>query len=276
LKQSNSNEAISPNQIALDSKSNNNDITANNKKILSLHEIDSLKLKEIENINLERIRKRSEKLNIGGKSSNKPNVPDQILEDPDDYINLKDCTSKRITLADFNIEKLVGKGSFGKVFLVTGKKSNEFYAMKALKKDVVLQDDDVECTMLERDVCKLGNRNPFLTKLYCTFQNEEFLFFLMEFLNGGDLMFHIVDSKKFTEDRARFYAAEILSGLQFLHSQGIIYRDLKLDNVLLDSQGHCKISDFGMCKKIPPDGKAHTFCGTPDYIAPEVSIIFSE
>ena len=96
--------------------------------------------------------------------------------------------------------------------------------MKALKKDVVLQDDDVECTMLERDVCKLGNKNHFLTRLYCTFQNEEFLFFLMEFLNGGDLMFHIVDSKKFSEDRARFYAAEILSGLQFLHSQGIIYR----------------------------------------------------
>ncbi len=122
----------------------------------------------------------------------KANVPDEIPEDSDDYINLNDCLSKKINLQDFNIEKLVGKGSFGKVFLVTGKKSNEYYAMKALKKDVVLQDDDVECTMLERDVCKLGNKNHFLTRLYCTFQNEEFLFFLMEFLNGGDLMFHIV------------------------------------------------------------------------------------
>lgn len=77
-----------------------------------------------------------------------------------------------MTLKDFNLVKLVGKGSFGKVFLVTNKATNDYFAMKALKKDVVLQDDDVECTMLERDVCKLGSRNPYLTKLFCTFQNE--------------------------------------------------------------------------------------------------------
>ena len=233
---------------------------------------------EIKNLEEDRFRKKSAKLNINGKksknsksnSSSSSNLNDTL--DENCYLTIGEFTSRRITLKDFNIVKLVGKGSFGKVFLVTTKNSTDFYAMKALKKDVVLQDDDVECTMFERDVCKLGNRNPFLTKLYCTFQNEEFLFFLMEFLNGGDLMFHIVESKKFTEDRARFYAAEILCGLQFLHAEGIIYRDLKLDNVLLDSMGHCKISDFGMCKKISPDGKAQTFCGTPDYIAPEVII----
>ncbi len=144
--------------------------------------------------------------------------------DANDYIDLRNCVSKKISLDKFNITKLIGKGSFGKVFLVINKTTNEYYAMKALKKDIVLQDDDVECTMLERDVCKLGNRNPYLTKLFCTFQNEEYLFFLMEFLNGGDLMFHIVESKKFSEERARFYASEILCGLQFLHGEGIIYR----------------------------------------------------
>jgi novel protein kinase C delta type len=173
---------------------------------------------------VERIRKKSEKLRLDQSNRNTQLLNRGSKDGDDEYIDLRECNSKRITLDKFNIAKLIGKGSFGKVFLVINKTTSEFYAMKALKKDIVLQDDDVECTMLERDVCKLGTRNPYLTKLFCTFQNEEYLFFLMEFLNGGDLMFHIVESKKFSEERARFYAAEILCGLQFLHNEGIIYR----------------------------------------------------
>ncbi|XP_036974624.1 RAC-beta serine/threonine-protein kinase-like isoform X2 [Acanthopagrus latus] len=130
--------------------------------------------------------------------------------------------------------------------------------------------DEVAHTVTESRVLQ-NTRHPFLTTLKYAFQTHDRLCFVMEYANGGELFFHLSRERVFTEDRARFYGAEIVSALEYLHSRDVVYRDLKLENLMLDKDGHIKITDFGLCKEgITPDATMKTFCGTPEYLAPEV------
>ncbi|XP_072401414.1 uncharacterized protein [Diabrotica undecimpunctata] len=220
-----------------------------------------------------------EKLNVSQReavttNTNEPDIAEEVFIPPTDKIIPPATTIprfKKYAVDDFDFLKVLGKGSFGKVLLAKLTDTDYYYAVKCLKKDVIVEDNDVECTLIERKVLALGTRHPFLCHLLCTFQTESHLFFVMEYLNGGDLMFHITTGGSFPEEQAQFYAAEIISGLQFLHNRGIIYRDLKLDNILLDFDGHARLADFGMCQlQIFLDRMAESFCGTPDYMAPEI------
>jgi len=184
-----------------------------------------------------------------------------------------ESTSKKpIKLDEFNIEKVIGKGAFGKVFLVTKRDTNQVYAMKALRKDMIEKRNQRLHTETERQI--LGDvDSPFIVQLRYAFQTHKKLYMVMDFINGGELFFHLRKKQRFSEDRTRFYAAEILLALDYLHSIGVIYRDLKPENVLLDSEGHIKLTDFGLSKQFfgpERNQKAFSFCGTPEYLAPEI------
>ena len=183
------------------------------------------------------------------------------------------ASQRPATVDDYQILKVVGRGSFGKVYMVRRKSDGEIYAMKTLKKDFIIKTNQVQNTKTERDIMTLID-HPFVVKLHNAFQSSETLYFVTDFLNGGELFYHLCNEIRFSEDRARFYAAQLVLALEHLHENGIIYRDLKPENVLLDSDGHLKITDFGLSKlKLEQrDSQTNTFCGTPEYLAPEIII----
>ena len=181
----------------------------------------------------------------------------------------KHKTIKNVSLEDFQVMKVLGRGSFGKVTLVQYKQTGEYYAMKSLKKDVLLDQDQVESTILEKKILQSLD-HPFLVGMIFCFQTEERIYFIMPFVRGGELFQHLRSTKFFPEEKVKFYAASIGLALDYLHSKGIIYRDIKPENILIGEDGYLKLIDFGMAKIIKNGEKATSFCGTPEYLAPEI------
>lgn len=184
---------------------------------------------------------------------------------------LEPGSQRQYSLIDFELIRVIGRGSYAKVLMVELRRTKRIYAMKVIKKALVTDDEDIDWVQTEKHVFETASNHPFLVGLHSCFQTPSRLFFVIEFVRGGDLMFHMQRQRRLPEEHARFYAAEISLALNFLHEKGIIYRDLKLDNVLLDHEGHIKLTDYGMCKEgIKPGDTTATFCGTPNYIAPEI------
>ena len=177
-----------------------------------------------------------------------------------------------VTLGDFELLKVIGRGTYGKVMQVRRRNTDEVYAMKVLKKENIFARNDpkdLQHTIAERNVLALINtaEHPFILGLKFAFHTPAKLYYVLNFCNGGDLYYLLLRCKKFKESQARFYAGEVFLALEHLHSLGVIYRDLKPENVLLDSDGHVKLTDFGLSKE---SQTADTFCGTPVYLAPEI------
>ncbi|RWS17163.1 ribosomal protein S6 kinase 2 beta-like isoform X1 [Dinothrombium tinctorium] len=173
--------------------------------------------------------------------------------------------------SQFALLRVLGEGSFGKVFLVkkiVGPDSGTLYAMKVLRKATLKVRDRVRSKM-ERDILAEVN-HPFIVKLNYAFQTEGKLYLVLDFLRGGDLFTRLNKEVMFTEEDVKFYLAELALALDHLHSLGIIYRDLKPENILLDANGHISLTDFGLSKESLNEEKTYSFCGTVEYMAPEI------
>jgi serine/threonine protein kinase len=164
----------------------------------------------------------------------------------------------------------LGTGSFGEVYLVEKIEDHRYFAMKVLSKSKVMSHNLTRYALTERNVLSFMN-HPFIVKLDFAFQTKEKLFLILEYCPGGDLAEYLQVEKRFKEERAKIYTAELILAIEELHRNDIIFRDLKPDNVVLDKEGHCQLTDFGLSKEgILNEDLTKSFCGSYAYLAPEM------
>jgi serum/glucocorticoid-regulated kinase 2 len=179
-------------------------------------------------------------------------------------------SGQSLTVDDFELTTVIGKGSFGKVLQVRKRDTGRIYALKTIRKQHIVERGEITHTLAERMVLARVN-NPFIVPLKFSFQSEQKLYLVLAFVNGGELFHHLQREQRFNEERSRFYSAELLLALEHLHDLDVVYRDLKPENILLDYTGHIALCDFGLCKLNMKDSDVtNTFCGTPEYLAPEI------
>ncbi|EEQ97130.1 protein kinase, putative [Perkinsus marinus ATCC 50983] len=176
----------------------------------------------------------------------------------------------KATLADFEFLKVIGDGASCSVILVRRRDNGKLYAVKMMTKERILSNNKrMERAMMERKVLAKA-RHPFIVTMYWAFQTRSHLYFVLEFCAGGELFYHMMQRGHFDESTAKFYFCEVLLGLEYLHSQNVLYRDLKPENVLLDLDGHVRLTDFGLSKESKAASQLTSFVGTAGYLSPEM------
>lgn len=184
--------------------------------------------------------------------------------------DLSSSFSKRVDLSSFLTLSVIGKGSYAEVLLVRNKKDNKLYAMKCIKKKTIALEKQETHIMTERNVLIAMKGQPFFVKVHATFQTEKCLYFVLDYCPGGELYRILRRYRHFSERETQFYAAQLVLAIEMMHNKNILYRDLKPENVLIDSDGYIKITDFGLSKQNVEKNEAKSICGTPEYIAPEI------
>ena len=253
------------------------DINGKLKKI-EIEKEDDYEDEEEENYKLNYINNNNENLNRNGNNGNKINNQqnnkninqlnkinlnkniDRLIEDASE--------KKGITIDSFEILGLLGSGSFGKVCKVKLKQTNEIFAMKILNKKFLIKNKLLKYAITECNILKI-TKCPFIITLHYAFQTPENLYMVIDYCPGGDLDFHI-QLNIFEEEEAKFYIAELILAIQYLHNHNILYRDLKPENILISSDGHIKLADFGLARENKDDSSIESFCGSPFYLSPEM------
>ncbi|CAD8060278.1 unnamed protein product [Paramecium sonneborni] len=168
----------------------------------------------------------------------------------------------------FNFLYVIGVGGFGKVWKVEQKKSSQIYALKEMSKALIIAKKSVNSVMNEKNILS-SLKHPYLVNIYYAFQDRENLFLILDYMQGGDLRYHIGRMRRFSEDQTRFFMACIFLGLEYMHSQNVLHRDIKPENLVLDKNGYIRITDLGIARVLRPENAQDT-SGTPGYMAPEV------